>query len=373
MSTPRWLRVSALDVRPEVQPRAQLDAATVARYRSLCETAGARRGGAAGLQMWPFCDASGRRAPLVAFADGGGRPVLASGFHRLAAAEQAGLSTVLVDVRSGTVDDALDYALAANARHGLPMSRADMARAIGLMLAEPRWRERTDGVIAEHLGCDRKTIAAHRARLVAEGEVPHVAERTGADGKTYSATPRVARSRTTGVRDGASRVEVVCGEYAQAPAVGCDVLADALEPGDVVICGACGERVAGEHACIDDDCDEVGGVLDVPRADGVVPPWEAALCGPAAGADDDCDAGETPDVRPPAGEGSSPPPSTAPAGGHPVEGQGDTLFDAAVAALDALADTAGGRRAVVARRAAADIRRAWGEGGTTETPRAGEA
>jgi hypothetical protein len=43
---------------------------------------------------------------------------LADGFHRVAAAQQAGLDTIRAEVREGTRRDAILFAVGANAEHG---------------------------------------------------------------------------------------------------------------------------------------------------------------------------------------------------------------------------------------------------------------
>ena len=73
--------------------------------------------------------------PIVAFRIEE-KPVLADGGHRLKAAEQADLKTILVEFRCGTRQDAIRYALQANATHGLPLSREDKAHAVRMAFNE---------------------------------------------------------------------------------------------------------------------------------------------------------------------------------------------------------------------------------------------
>jgi ParB-like chromosome segregation protein Spo0J len=64
--------------------------------------------------------AAGATFPPVVVFHYGQRHWLADGFHRLYAAEAAGIGVISADVRPGTRRDALKHALSANAQHGAP-------------------------------------------------------------------------------------------------------------------------------------------------------------------------------------------------------------------------------------------------------------
>jgi hypothetical protein len=98
--------------------------------------------------------------PIVVFFDGE-TYWLADGFHRVAACEKAGVADVLAEVREGTREDALWFALSANKRHGLPMSNADKQRAIRLALAAKP--NESDRAIAAHIGVSPTTVARVKA------------------------------------------------------------------------------------------------------------------------------------------------------------------------------------------------------------------
>ncbi len=76
-----------------------------------------------------YADAMRNRAkfpPVTVFADAERNTLwLADGFHRVAAAEASGFKHVKADVKPGTFADALNFALGANANHGLRRSNAD--------------------------------------------------------------------------------------------------------------------------------------------------------------------------------------------------------------------------------------------------------
>lgn len=73
---------------------------------------------------------------LVVFNDNG-RLILADGFHRLAAMLAKGQEWADVDLREGTVRDAILFALKANAKRGLPRTRADKRKAVNYVLDNP--------------------------------------------------------------------------------------------------------------------------------------------------------------------------------------------------------------------------------------------
>jgi hypothetical protein len=90
---------------PEVQPRFGLDEDTVQRY----------------------IDAEGLPPPVVFQV--GDDLVLADGWHRVEAARRRGDSDIDCEVRDGTMDDAVEFALLANLDHGLHLTGDERARA----------------------------------------------------------------------------------------------------------------------------------------------------------------------------------------------------------------------------------------------------
>jgi DNA-binding NarL/FixJ family response regulator len=101
--------ISIITLDPELQPRAVMDAGLVADYVDAME------GGA----EFP---------PVVVFRDAAA-VFLTDGFHRLAACRSLGKSEVVAVVHDGTREQALRYALGANAAHGARRSPGDLARA----------------------------------------------------------------------------------------------------------------------------------------------------------------------------------------------------------------------------------------------------
>ncbi|MEH6652333.1 MAG: ParB/RepB/Spo0J family partition protein [Motiliproteus sp.] len=59
---------------------------------------------------------------------------IVDGFHRYHAARQAGLKEITVNSMTGTYEDAVQYAMAANWKNGLRPKSSDAARSVGLLL-----------------------------------------------------------------------------------------------------------------------------------------------------------------------------------------------------------------------------------------------
>ena len=87
---------------------------------------------------------------------------LADGFHRVYAAEAAGLAEIVADVRSGTRRDALFHSLSANALHGYRRTTDDKRRAIDVMLNDPEWARWSDSEVARQIGVSHTTVASRR-------------------------------------------------------------------------------------------------------------------------------------------------------------------------------------------------------------------
>ncbi|NJO81962.1 MAG: hypothetical protein HC828_03675, partial [Blastochloris sp.] len=134
--------------------------------------------------------------PIVLYYDGTDYWI-GDGFHRTEgyqlayASGQLGAApaAILAEVRQGTRRDAMLHAAGANAQHGLRRTRADVRRAIEMLLRDDEWRQWSNREIADRVKCDHKTVGAVRTALEQGGEIPHLTERKGADGKTYAAAP----------------------------------------------------------------------------------------------------------------------------------------------------------------------------------------
>jgi hypothetical protein len=123
--------------------------------------------------------AGGSMPPIVVFSDGGDAFYLADGHHRVAGARKAKLEEIEGLIKKGDRRDALWYATAANAQHGLPRTNEDKRRAVTLILADEEWRTYSDAQIAEHAKVSDRLVAKVRKEVGAES-----ATRKGKDGKT---------------------------------------------------------------------------------------------------------------------------------------------------------------------------------------------
>jgi hypothetical protein len=124
---------------------------------------------------------AGATFPAIRVYHGGGEYHLADGFHRVEAARQIGLDTLLAEVLQGTSRDATLAACAANATHGLRRTNEDKRRAISAMLTDPEWAVWSDRAIAKACAVDHKSVAKVRRELTAPkgGEIPTPTEKHG--------------------------------------------------------------------------------------------------------------------------------------------------------------------------------------------------
>ena len=126
---PRIERVALDQIRSEsaTQIRAVIHLAAVAQYAKALN------------------DPVNKFPPVVVFRERGNY-ILADGFHRVAAARQNGLKHIQAEVRLGSQEDALRYALGANTGPGLPRTYRDKRRSVALAVAQ--WPELSTREIA---------------------------------------------------------------------------------------------------------------------------------------------------------------------------------------------------------------------------------
>ena len=127
--------------------------------------------------------------PVVVFR-AEGRDLLADGFHRVHAYRKAGCSQIEADVRPGTIEDALWFALGANSRHGERLQRGDKRHAIEL--AYRAWPAASLRRIADHVGCSYQYVAHVRASLSTSRQWPDRV--VGLDGRTSPFKVHVTRT-----------------------------------------------------------------------------------------------------------------------------------------------------------------------------------
>lgn len=160
---PRLIAISEIKADPELQARCNISQDAVADYAEAIER-------------------DERLPPVTVFWDGKTH-WLADGFHRVAAHERVGRTHVSCQVQDGSRDDAAWYALGANKPNGMRLNNADKARAVSLALRlHP---ERSNRLIALHIGVSDHTVARRRAELEPGAPNAHVVKRVGNDGKSY--------------------------------------------------------------------------------------------------------------------------------------------------------------------------------------------
>ena len=128
MMTATAVPIDCLTLHGACQPRAEMNQATIDAYPE------AMRDGAT-------------FDPVIVFRSGD-ETWLADGWHRVAAARQAGLVTIRADVRAGGERDAILFAVGSNSMHGLPRTNADKRRAAMTLLDDPEWSSWSDSEIA---------------------------------------------------------------------------------------------------------------------------------------------------------------------------------------------------------------------------------
>lgn len=136
---------SAIRTDGGTQPRAQIDMFIVDDY------ADAMRAGA----TFP---------PVDVFFDGTDY-WLADGFHRHAAAVQAGVAEIAITVHQGTRRDAILFSCGANAAHGLRRTNADKRRAVATLLRDEEWGKWTDSEIARRCAVSQPFVSGLSASL----------------------------------------------------------------------------------------------------------------------------------------------------------------------------------------------------------------
>ncbi len=126
---------------------------------------------------WPF------DAPCIVFYDGT-EYYLVDGFHRHHAAKLAERKKLTCEVISGSLREAIKFALSANAKHGIYRSNEDKRKAVSFALADEEWGKLSDRAIAEMCGVSHTFVTNTRRESAGNGL--HLPEsRTGKDGKSY--------------------------------------------------------------------------------------------------------------------------------------------------------------------------------------------
>jgi hypothetical protein len=141
--------------------------------------------------------------PVVLFTDDGAFYWLADGFHRYHAAKQiANKWSLQADIKDGGKREAILFAVAANASHGLRPSREDKRNSVLKLLKDEQWSQWSDREIARQCKVDHKTVARIRGGL--SGEIPQIENpirKVTRSGKTYNQNTRNIGRRKHGDKE----------------------------------------------------------------------------------------------------------------------------------------------------------------------------
>lgn len=139
------LGLSDIETTERLQPRASMNLIAIAEYAEVMK--------------------NGRQFPPLEVVFDGDSYWLWDGFHRKAAAEQAELIEVDVNITEGTLQDAEWMALGANQTHGLKRSNEDKRRAVELALGHPASSKLSSNAIAQHCGVSNHLVDKIRCSL----------------------------------------------------------------------------------------------------------------------------------------------------------------------------------------------------------------
>jgi len=109
--------------------------------------------------------------PVIVFHEGD-TYWLADGFHRLAAAERAGVDGVNCEIREGTFRDAMLYSVGTNATHGLRRTIQDKHRAVETLIDDPEWSQWSDREIGRRCNVDHEMVGGMRRSLAESASEP---------------------------------------------------------------------------------------------------------------------------------------------------------------------------------------------------------
>jgi hypothetical protein len=122
---------------------------------------------------------------------------LYDGFHRYFASQSAGDTTIVVDYKPGSMEDAQDLALSANNEHGLPRTNEDKRKSVETALSYERHAKKSDRQIGRLCDVSHTLVAAVRnpeiRKQQAKNYVKHlekvVAEDSGNNSTGNNSTP----------------------------------------------------------------------------------------------------------------------------------------------------------------------------------------
>lgn len=108
---------------------------------------------------------------------------LSDGFHRVAAAGQAGMRDLCAEIRHGSLHDAQWDSYTANSKHGLRPNNVDFRRTVIRALEHPYSAQLSTNQLAKHLGVPEATLRRWRAQSSSSVDEVRMAQRQG---RSYS-------------------------------------------------------------------------------------------------------------------------------------------------------------------------------------------
>ena len=146
---------------------------------------------------------------------------LADGFHRIEAALAIGQTDIVVDVRQGTLRDAILFSLGANGKHGQRRTNDDKRRAVQTMLDDAEWSRWSDREIARQCGVSDPFVGKLRPKQPASANRLQIAALDGRlvqrNGTTYTQrakTPKAAPQAAQVAKDlGITEADLAKGDF----------------------------------------------------------------------------------------------------------------------------------------------------------------
>lgn len=137
--------------------------------------------------------------------------LIGDGIHRFYAYSRNNEAFIEANVHQGGEREAMLFALSANKKHGLRRSKADLRRAVTIVLKDVEWMGWSNPVIAQNIGCSIGLIDSVRKELKPDIADPPDSERvkktrseSGQDGEA-SSSPSVEEPKWRKGQDGKRR------------------------------------------------------------------------------------------------------------------------------------------------------------------------
>ena len=176
MNKPKAIAIDLIRIDAGTQFRAAINQDRVTDYAELFDSS----------KEWPFDSACEVYFDGVEY-------YLVDGFHRYHAAKRVKRASLSCVVHSGTMRDAIKFALSANARHGLHRSNEDKRKAVWFVLEDSEWSKLSSRAIAEICVVSPAFVDSSRKASASANERQKDEVRIGKDGRKVTvSTPKAA-------------------------------------------------------------------------------------------------------------------------------------------------------------------------------------